>query len=236
MEIIKGIGIIDTCLLIDRKILVIADLHIGYEEALAKQGIFAPRSQFKETEENLKKIFKKTGNVETIIINGDLKHEFREISQQEWKETIKIFDLMQKYCKRIILVRGNHDKILGPIAEKKGLEVKDYYCIKDICILHGDKIIQNLDTNKAKILIIGHEHPAITLHEGMKQENYKCFLLGKWKKQKLIVMPSFFPLIEGTDILKEEILSPYLHQNLRNFEAFIAADKIYKFGKLKNIK
>ena len=236
MSIAKGIEIAGCCLLINKKILVIADLHIGYEEALAKQGVFAPRNQFKETEKRLDELFKKTGKVEIIVINGDLKHEFREISQQEWKETIKILDMIQKHCKRIILIKGNHDKILGPIAEKKKLRIRDYFCINEICILHGDKIISNSDTNKSKTLIIGHEHPAITLREEIRHENYKCFLLGKFKSQKLIVMPSFFPLIEGTDILREELLSPYLHQNLKNFEAFIVADKIYKFGKLKNLK
>jgi len=236
MEILKGIEILSSCLLIKRKSLVISDLHMGYEEALNKHGVLIPRSQFKETEAKLNEIFKQTGKIETIIINGDLKHEFSAISEQEWSETLKVFDILQKHCKKIILVKGNHDTFLGPIAKKRGLEIKDYYCLEDICILHGEKIIQNLDVSKAKILIIGHEHPAISLREGMKQETYKCFLFGTWKKQKLIVMPSFLPIIEGSDIKGGEILSPYLIQNLDNFEVFILGDKVYKFGKLKNIQ
>jgi len=237
MEIAIGIEILDTCLLIDRKILVLADLHIGYEEALNKQGIFVPRSQFKETEIKLNEVLKKiNGKLELIVINGDLKHEFGIISGQEWDETLKIFDLLQGHCKKIILIRGNHDTVLGPVAKKRGLEIKDYYCIGDVCILHGDNILQNIDVSKAKTLIIGHEHPAVSLREEPKVEKYKCFLFGKYKKQQLIVMPSFLPIIEGTDIKKENLLSPYLHQNLNNFEVFIVVDKTYKFVKLKNIK
>jgi len=236
MEISKGIEILNSCLLIKNKVLVIADLHIGYEEALNKQGVFIPRSQFKETEAKLDEIFRQIGKVETIVINGDLKHEFSVISEQEWNETLKIFDILQRHCKKIILIKGNHDAVLGPIAKKRGLEIKDYYCIEDICILHGDKIIQNLDIIKLKVLIIGHEHPAISLREGIKQEAYKCFLFGVFKKQKLIVMPSFLPIIEGSDIKREEILSPYLKQNLDNFEVFILGDKVYRFGRLKNIE
>ena len=41
MEIIKGIEIVDLGLLIDGNVLVLGDLHIGYEESLVKQGILA---------------------------------------------------------------------------------------------------------------------------------------------------------------------------------------------------
>ena len=170
MEIIKGIEILDTCLLIKKKVLVLADLHIGYEEALNKQGIFVPRSQFKETEQKLNELFRKIKGAETIVINGDLKHEFGTISNQEWDETLKIFDLLQKHCKNIVLVKGNHDTILGPIAKKRGFSLVDSYCINEICILHGDKILDNLNTSSAKIMIIGHEHPAISIREEPKVE------------------------------------------------------------------
>lgn len=236
MEILKGIEILDTCLLIKKETLVLADLHMGYEEALNKQGIFVPRSQFKETEKKLSELFKKIGKIETIVINGDLKHEFGTVSEQEWDDTLKIFDLIQKHCKNIVLVKGNHDTILGPIAKKRGLSIVDSYCIDDLCILHGDKILDNLNASSAKTLIIGHEHPCVSIREEPKVEKFKCFLLGKFKKQQLIVMPSFLPIIEGTDILKEKLLSPYLHQNLNNFEVFVVGDKAYKFGKLRNLK
>ncbi len=213
--------------------LILADIHIGYEEALNKQGILVPRTQFKKIEIEVKELIEKLRPKE-IIINGDLKHEFGEISNQEWAETIELIDLMTKQSK-VVLIQGNHDKVLGPIARKRNLEVKEYYCLSDTCVVHGDKIIENLDTSRAKILIIGHEHPAISLIEGAKLERYKCFLLGKWKTRKLIVMPSFLPLVEGTDLRKEKLLSPYLKQNLNNFEVFIVGDKTYKFGKLKNL-
>jgi len=90
--------------------------------------------------------------------------------------------------------------------------------------------------NKAGTIIIGHEHPAVCLRKGARQEKFKCFLKGKYKKNKLIVMPSFCLTAQGTDIQKEKLLSPYLHQKLDNFEVFVVGDKIYDFGKLKNLK
>lgn len=237
MEILKGIEIRDLALLINKNILVIADLHIGYEYALNKQGILIPRKQFQDTLKRLKGIFNEVKNIETIIINGDLKHEFGEISSQEWSETLKIFDCLAEHCNKIILIKGNHDTILEPLARKRNLEIKQFYCTEDICILHGDKILRNKEVENSKILMIGHEHPAISLKEGNKSEIYKCFMRGKWKSKQLIVQPSFLPIVEGTDIRREELLSPYLkHSKIKEFEIFIVADKMYKFGKLRNLK
>ncbi|MEM2956154.1 MAG: metallophosphoesterase [Candidatus Pacearchaeota archaeon] len=238
MKILNDIEIVDKCLLIKKRILVIADLHIGYEEALNKQGIFVPRMQFKETKKEINKVFKKLNRkkIENIIINGDLKHEFGEISTQEWFETYEILNIFEKHCKKIILVKGNHDTILKPIAKRKGLKIEKKYIIdNEIAIIHGDEIIEDKEINKCKILIIAHEHPAISLYEEPKSEKYKCFLLGNFRNKKLVVMPSFLPIIEGTDVRKEELLSPYLKRDIGNFKVFIVGDKTYKFGKLKNI-
>jgi putative SbcD/Mre11-related phosphoesterase len=236
MEILRGIEMIGKALWVkSKKVLIIADLHIGYEEALNKQGVLVPRTQFKETEKELKELLKKV-KPKVIVINGDLKHEFGEISEQEWEETLKILDLLSKYSEKIILIKGNHDNILGPIAKKRNLDVVKYYCVNGICMVHGDKILKDKKVISSKILIIGHEHPAIALREGVKVERYKCYLLGKFKKQKLVVMPSFIPMLEGTDIKKESLLSPHLKYKIHHFEVFILGDKIYHFGKLKNLK
>ena len=237
-EILPGIEILGKALwLSETKTLIIADLHIGYEEYLNEQGILVPRFQFSETKRELEELFKeKKIKPKTIVINGDLKHEFGEISAQEWKESLSIIDFLSEKCKNIILIKGNHDTILGPIAEKRNLKVKNFYLIKNkICILHGHKIFLDKAVHNAEILIIAHEHPAISLREGAKQEIYKCFLLGEWKKKKIIVMPSFLPITEGSDVSKEKLLSPFLH-DISDFEIFIIGDKIYRFGKIKDLQ
>lgn len=235
MEIIKGIEAIGKSLWLKRqKILVIADLHIGYEEYLNEKGILVPRSQFNELKKEIEVLLKKL-KPKLIIINGDLKHEFGRISAQEWKETLLVLDLLLKKSK-VILIKGNHDAILGPIASKKNIEIADYYLTDKICITHGNKIL-NIKANAAKLFIIAHEHPAVSLKEGAKKELYKCFLLGSWRGKKLIVMPSFMKIPIGSDVLNGKFLSPFLKNNrkIRNFEVFVAENKIYRFGKIKNI-
>ena len=48
-------------------------------------------------------------------------------------------------------------------------------------------------------------------------------------------MPSFNPLSEGTDILNEEFLSPFMQESINKFELFVVGDKIYNFGEVKNL-
>jgi len=235
MEISKGIEIIDLALYLKKqKTLIVSDFHVGYEESIAKQGILVPRFQFEDTIKRLKEIFKKA-KPKTIVVNGDLKHEFGEISEQEWRDTLKLLDFLLKNCLNLILVRGNHDTILGPIAKKRNINCLPQYLIDDILIMHGDKLPEDYVLKDVNKIIIAHEHPCISLKEESKVEKYKCFLKGSYKNKELIVQPSFNLVTEGTDVLREELLSPFLAQKLENFEVWIASDKTYYFGKIKDL-
>lgn len=235
MKILPGIEIMDLALYFNST-LVIADVHIGYEEALNKQGVLVPRLQFEEMVKRMERIFDalKGKKIDRIIVNGDLKHEFGTISEQEWRNTLKFLDLLAKNCNEIVLVKGNHDTILGPIAKKRNVKVVESLGVGNVLVAHGDKIPDNLKDYET--IIMGHEHPAVSLKEGPRVEQFKCFLKGKYKGKNLIVQPSFNSIIEGTDILRDEILSPFLRQNLDNFEVYIVEDKIYGFGKLGRLR
>jgi uncharacterized protein len=230
MEISPGIFIIGTSLWIEKeKVLIINDIHIGYEGELHAKGILVPRIQYKDIISEMKNILKAV-QPEKIIINGDLKHEFGRISNQEWRDVLDFLDFLVKHAE-VIIVQGNHDPIIKPIAEKRKVTVMGSYELEDTLIIHGDELI---DTKKR--IIIGHEHPAISIKEGSKIEKYKCFLKGKWKKNEVIVVPSFNPLLEGTDVLQGRMLSPFL-ENVDNFEVFIVSKgEAFNFGKVKGLK
>ncbi len=213
-----------------KKALIINDLHIGYEEALHRKGILVPKFQLQEIIKEMENILAKV-TPDKIIINGDLKHEFGTVLRQEWSEVLQFLDYCRQHSGEIIIIRGNHDPLLPWIAEKKGISVVKKYETADTVIVHGDELVET----KKKRIIIGHEHPAITLREKSKWEKYKCFLKGKWKGKELIAVPSFNPLLEGTDILKEELLSPFL-KNIGNFQVYIVSKgEVFGFGKVKSV-
>ncbi len=232
-KLAPGVYAVDLCTYLpDVKTLIISDLHIGYEEHLGKQGVLVPRLQFKKIIKQLDWITTHV-DVRRVVLNGDVKHEFGTISNQEWREVLKLLDYFQDKEIEVIAVKGNHDTILGPIAERKKLKEVKEIRHKDILITHGDYIPSKL----APVIIMGHEHPAITLREKAKAEKYKCFIKGKFKRSTLIVQPSMNPLTKGTDVTKEQTLSPLLN-DLSKFEVFIVNSKthdVLPFGKIKNL-
>ena len=231
MEISKELEIVNTALFIrPEDVLILSDLHIGYEEALHHRGVLLPKTQLKTILSQLKQIFTQV-KPKIIVINGDLKHEFGRILQDEWSDVLTIIDFLLKNCTELIIIQGNHDPLVTPITKKRNITVVKKYGVRDICITHGDALIET----SAKTIIIGHEHPAITLREKSKYEKYKCFLRGSWKRQKLIVMPSFNPLVEGTNVLQDTLLSPFL-TDIKNFTVFVISNnEVFNFGKIKNL-
>ncbi|MBI4150148.1 metallophosphoesterase [Candidatus Woesearchaeota archaeon] len=226
---------IDLALLV-RDTLIISDIHIGYEDALQSRGVLIPIFQLQDTIKRLETILKET-KPKIVVINGDLKHEFGRISSQEWRDTLKLLDMILQYTEKIIIVKGNHDPILGPIARKRGIEIVKEYKINNVLIAHGDaEPALDKENKDVKVIIIGHEHPAIIIQDKVRRERFKCFLVGKYKRRMLIAQPSFFLLTEGSDVLKEKLLSPLLQRDLGNFDVYVVEDKIYPFGKIKNLR
>ena len=165
-----------------------------------------------------------------------MKHEFGKINQQEWKETLDFMDFLGEKTNKakIILIKGNHDTILGPLAERRGMEIKDYYIKSGFGFLHGNKQFPEVLDKEIKTLFVGHFHPAITLSEGVKKEKYKCFLEGKWGSKQIVILPSFFPFVEGADVEIDKTNLDFKF-NLKKFKVFIPVKgrEVLEFGTVK---
>jgi putative SbcD/Mre11-related phosphoesterase len=239
-EIAPGIEIYGlTLYLRAEKALVLCDLHLGFEEELNALGLMVPKFQYKEIVAHLSAVFDLPGvKPERILINGDLKHEFGRISTQEWKEVLSFLDFLQTHCNETILIKGNHDAILGPIAGKKNLRIADHYFFEKsrIYVAHGHKVPKDGEFRRAGTVIIGHDHPAITLSDGVRTEKVKCFIKGSWNKKTLIQMPSLSFVTEGSDLVKDESLSPFMKRSRGEHEAYcVEGLETFYFGKIKNL-
>ena len=185
----------------DKGILVVGDLHIGYENSLKQAGILMPERQIKDIIKEIKDIFKKLKQekkeIKKIIFIGDIKHAFSFESKEvyEFKQVIKFLEtLLPK--KDIILIKGNHDTIDYTFEGK----MKEFHREEDIGFIHGDKIIKKAFDGKIKLVVMGHLHPSIILQKGAKKETYRCFLIGKSFSKVFITMPSFLNFFEGTPV------------------------------------
>jgi len=154
-------------------------------------------------------IFSKIGKVESVVLLGDVKHNFGGILKQEWNDVLGLFDYFEGKLRKngkIIIVRGNHDNILEPIVRKrKNVVMKDYFVFNDVVFLHGDRSFKEIYDKKIRYWIIGHGHPAVKLSDGVKVEKFKCFLVGRFKGWKIIVVPSFFEYSSGSDPRESEL-------------------------------
>ena len=110
MKICKDIEIVSKSLGIYVKsidALVISDLHIGYEEYLNEQGIHVPISQYPKIKKMLEVMLDEC-KAKTVIIVGDVKHEFGKASRQEWFETLDLLEFLQRIVKEVHIVVFHH--------------------------------------------------------------------------------------------------------------------------------
>ncbi len=203
--------------------LVIADLHLGYEIAMAREGFYLPRV-FHEVVGNLKSLLEEE-RPRRLVINGDLKHSF----VPEWRERRELktfFDEVSPLVSEIVLVRGNHD--VGTFwLRELGIEVVDELEINGWKIVHGHKLVEG---NR---FIIGHEHPAIRLRDEVGAiVKIPVFLLG----DELIVLPAFSPWAYGNDVLRE-IVSPFMKVKSVESSRVLAplGRELLDFGVLKEL-
>jgi hypothetical protein len=204
------------------KTVVLSDLHLGIEDALARGGVLVPRQHYKELLARVERILTRCGadkgKVTTVVLNGDLKHEFGRISDLEWREVKRFVDAMHKRGLDVVVVKGNHDVMLEPIARERKLEIVNAYKAGDILIVHGDSPIPAKALKGVKTIIAGHEHPCVVLRSGPRAERFKCFVLSSHKRISLVLQPSFGPLTMGMDVLRQPSQGPLVKELIKEGE------------------
>ncbi|MCA9488090.1 MAG: metallophosphoesterase [Nanoarchaeota archaeon] len=238
--------LISKCIFFPKQgILAVGDLHIGYESMLRLQGIFLPFNQLETTKTELENIINKiraTSKLKKIVLLGDIKHHFA-FEKSEIFELRNFLKFLEKFLpkKDIIMIQGNHDKFT-----LKDYTLRESYIEDDIAFFHGHETPKGIfDNKKIKTCVMGHIHPSVMLKDKtqIKREKYKAFFIGKFKSKKLIIVPSFIPLIEGSEIRdfhhpgKDKEFTIIKNTQFGNFDVFLVGkNKVYNFGKFKNLK
>lgn len=215
--------------------LLIADLQLGYEQQLRALGHNILYEQAARMLSLLERLIERSGATR-LVINGDLKHEFGRISGQERRDVLGLLRRLKARVE-IVLVKGNHDTMTAPLAQELGLELRDSWSAGGFLAVHGHvepdaSLLQGVHT-----VIIGHMHPAIRLSDGIRSERYKCFLVGKYDLRRLVVLPSFSTVVEGSDVLTVNPNTPLLTgRGLERCEVYVLADEIKNFGTIARLR
>jgi hypothetical protein len=178
-------------------ILAVADLHIGYNWAHRHGGQMLPLHQPDDTVARLKSLcefYKPAG----LLLLGDIVHRALPLPQIE-AELQRLFAELQGSTEsrptdskssvvgrdsveplRLRLILGNHDRFLEKLVSAP---LQTEYVRGPYVFVHGHQT-----TERAERVIMGHEHPAISVGDGVATSvKCPCFLISR----KLIVLPAF---------------------------------------------
>lgn len=202
--------------------IVISDLHLGLEGSLTYEGSYIPKFQLADVLDDLETAVEETG-ASRLLVNGDLKHEFSTTRYSEREEIEEFTEKALELVDEMIVIKGNHDTFLEYLFEEYGIELEEEYLEEGVLFSHGHESVKREDY---ETLVIGHEHPALVLEDEIgTTEKVDCFLHGKMKNGKnIVVMPAFSKISGGSKVNRvgsKDLLSPVLKNQVdfRKLEA-----------------
>ncbi len=183
--------------------LVIADPHLGYEWAHRHNGQMLPIGQGDDTLPRLHALLD-VYDPRTLVLLGDIVH--RAFALPPIKE--QLCRIIGEIGERtdLKLIAGNHDRALDRLLRECGLAVEliEELLIGNYLLLHGNRLPQ-AQTPPGGRMIIGHEHPAISISDGVATSaKAACFALG----EGLLVLPAFSRWAAGSNIRSHPFQSP----------------------------
>lgn len=194
-----------------RKILLIADLHLGKAAHFRKSGVNVPTQVLFEDIAVLDSILSRYP-VERVIALGDL---FHADENSEW-------DIFGEWLlSRPVsweLIRGNHDVLPFDAYERYGVRVYDKFLVEFPFILTHYPLEDTAPVPPGHYVICGHVHPAVVLTGKAYQSlRVSCFFF----RQKQGILPAF-GRFTGCEVLA---------RGRQDSVFVIAGDRVIRLGK-----
>jgi putative SbcD/Mre11-related phosphoesterase len=191
---------------------VVADLHLGYNEARRRLGEAVPDCSPADHLAALEPVLH-AQQVRRLVIAGDL---------LEGGRADAVLDDLRRWQRRtgleLVVVPGNHDRGLGRALAVSGGDspsiafAPEGIRVGEFQVLHGDGDIP------AKPLVQGHEHPWVRWNNRLSGP---CYLVGGER----LILPAFSPDAAGVNVLGD--------RRWHGFRCYvIAADRVLDFGEL----
>jgi putative SbcD/Mre11-related phosphoesterase len=147
------------------KILVVSDIHLGWEASLSEEGIHVP-SQTGKLLRRIERIIS-LEKPDCLIILGDVKHTIEKIEMEEWRDVPEFFEKLRGKIPHIKVVPGNHDGNIEVLLPE-GVEVapQQGVIIGSVGLFHGHTW-PDIKMMGCETLVIGHIHPTITFKDSI---------------------------------------------------------------------
>lgn len=159
----------------EKKILLIADVHLGKVVHFRKYGAAIPANA---AYKNLEKLTEVTNHFlpNMVCFLGDL---FHSKLNEEWQDFVKWVE----YCTaEVILISGNHDVIPHYLYEDLGVKVFDDMLLDNFYLTHHPTDLEGTFN------FSGHIHPGIKMRGvGRQYLRLSCF----YKTLNSLILPAF---------------------------------------------
>jgi len=146
-----------------QRTLIIADLHIGWEVALAQEGIHVPS----QTPKMLNKLLQIIDlcKPSSLLFLGDVKHTIAKVELEEWRDIPELFEALTKEVNNVRVILGNHDGNLEPLLpEKVKILPSTGLAEGDVGFFHGNAWPAP-ELLACRSLVMGHVHPTVTFRD-----------------------------------------------------------------------
>lgn len=218
LEALPGVWL-DTrrALFLEREsILCLADVHFGYEWAHRHAGQLLPVPP-DETAARIEKLCAAYG-ANRLALLGDIIH--RDVPGTQARAAFRDFLSRISACSNVVLIVGNHDKGLERLLSGE-VPIHDFLCAGEYLLVHGDSLVEH---SGARVVISGHEHPAVGLGDGVRGARFPCFLIGEHN----LVLPAFSNWAAGCDIRSGQFMSPLARNATFTHAVAIMGDKLLR--------
>ena len=215
----------------EKRVLVVTDLHIGFESKFASNKIFLGKNTtINETINELESIIDST-NADSLILLGDVKSSINSISKSEWNEVPMFFEKMNKKIETV-LIPGNHDANIQKLIPNDTTQVSSGgLVIENILLTHGHTLPSKNLSHIDKI-IMGHVHP-VYFEEESVLNGQRIWISLKAEKEKIFpsesgtieitIVPSFNKYLYSTHKTKyKKSISPIIEKIKKTSSAKIA--------------
>ena len=168
--------------------LVVADVHVGRDEASSVEFPLGERADLRERLDALVTFFEPS----EVVFAGDVLHSFSHVSDGARANLRALVDSCREAGARPVLVVGNHDTHLGDVWD--GELYESYRLADGTVVCHGHEEPEP----DAPRYILGHDHPAIDI-EGRRRP---CYLLGAgtYRGADVVMLPAFNRLAAGVAV------------------------------------
>lgn len=225
---LDGVEVADRACYLDAEgVLVVADLHLGFD---ASSAVTMPVGEGDAVRAHLEDLLD-SFSPQSVVVAGDLLHAFDTLPRGVQDTLESIERTVDETGATLRVTRGNHDTMLDEIGFQG--TASETVSAGETIIAHGHEEI----TEAASRYIIGHEHPTIEI----AGKRYPCMLVGErvWNGRDVLVLPALSPLVRGTpvnEIRRGDALSPLLADPGSFRPVVVGAEEVHHFPTLTELR